>query len=143
MVRKPFVLMALATSLVLAVFAFNASARANGEASFSLRGFSFDQAPAYQSPIHEWVLKWRVTVCTPRAAKIRVRPITRQPITEMTARSRFVRHQPVGCTQHRFKVFNDNFLDSRAVFSRLRMAWRDQHLRTKWKADIEYEPGAP
>ncbi len=57
MVRKPFVILALATSLIVAVAAFNASARANSETSFSVRGYFFSADQTYQNPNHSWVLK--------------------------------------------------------------------------------------
>jgi hypothetical protein len=139
MFRKPLVLMASATSLIVAVIALHAPASANGDHSFSLRGFAFSSNPADESSNHDWVLKWRVTTCTPHAAKIRVRSITHQRTISgrrRTARSRFVRHQPAGCTQHRFQAFNDNFVEFNDLFSRLRVAWRGQRLRTKWRVGL-------
>jgi hypothetical protein len=133
-VRTRLRLFASVATVLAVLVGSGAPARANGEASFALRGYAFDIEEVFnrQAP---FVLKWRVTVCTSRPAKIRVRAITVAPTGE-GAWSPFVRRQPEGCTRHRFRSFNAPFhQEGDDLRSRLRVAWRGQRLRTPWRAD--------
>jgi hypothetical protein len=128
-------LLVVVAALLAASVGTGAVANPDGQASFTLRGYVFDIDEVFnrQAP---FVLKWRITVCTSRPARIRVRAITVEPQTGEGAWSPFVRRQPEGCTRHRFRSFNAPFhQEGDNLRSRLRVAWRDLRLRTPWRVE--------
>lgn len=136
MVRKKLRFAASVVLLLVASAGIAVPARADGDVSFSLHSYVFDLDEAFNHPTEPLLLKWHVTVCTPTPAKVRVRAITRSPSTGDIARARFVRHQPEGCTRQRFRSFKSpDYVEGYNLRSRLRVAWRDQGLRTPWRAE--------
>jgi hypothetical protein len=107
------------------------AAHANAGPDFSLRNFNYTRdaylesvGPGAQDFVN--VHKWRVTVCTPRPARLRIRGI----VDFGTESFRFVRRQPAGCTRHRMRGESDEYPEG-FTESRLRVAWRNQRLRTR------------
>ena len=110
---------------------FTPTAHANGKRAFSLRNFDYSRTAHLEPTGHGGqdfvnVHKWRVTVCTPRPARLRIRAIVFGD-TDF----RFVRRQSAGCTRHRLRGESDAYPDG-FTESRLRVAWRNQRLRTRW-----------
>ena len=110
------------------------AAHANGDPAFSLRNFAYDRG-AYLTkpdPLHGQdfvnVNIWRVTVCTPRPARIRIRAIVE---FDSPGEHRFVRRQPAGCTRYRLSAESDYYPEENTE-SRLRVAWRNHRQRTGW-----------
>jgi hypothetical protein len=110
-----------------------AVAHANGESGFSLRDFTYDRTAYLTKPDRYGgqdlvnVNLWRVTVCTSRPARLRIRAI----VLELPHDYRFVRRQPAGCKRHRLRAASDQYPEGLTT-SRLRVAWRNQRRRTRW-----------
>jgi hypothetical protein len=109
------------------------AAHANGGRSFSLRDFDYDRTAYLTEPDESGsrdfvnVNLWRVTVCTPRPARLRIPAI----VIEEPRDYRFVRRQPAGCKRHRLRGESDQYTEG-LTESRLRVVWRNQHRRTGW-----------
>lgn len=107
-------------------------AHANG--AFSLRNFEYTRSAYLTEPDESGaqdfvnVNLWRVTVCTPRPARLRIRAIV---LIESPGEYRFVRRQPAGCMRHRLRGESDHFPEEYTE-SRLRVAWRSHRQRTGW-----------
>jgi hypothetical protein len=106
-------------------------AHANGGPDFSLRNFDYTRDAYLENIGHGAqdfvnVHEWRVTVCTPDPARLRIRAI----VDFGTEQFRFVRRQPAGCTRHRLRGESDEYPEG-FTESRLRIAWRNQRLRTR------------
>jgi hypothetical protein len=109
------------------------AAHANGDPAFTLRNFDYFRT-AYLVPIAPGsededlvhVHHWRVTVCTPGPARLRI-----LAIPDSDRNYRFVRRQPAGCTRHHLRGESE-FYPEGYVESRLRVAWRHHHQRTSW-----------
>jgi hypothetical protein len=111
------------------------AAYANGDAAFSLRNFDYTRtAPLVPDPGSGQTFidinHWRVTVCTSRPARLRIRAIV-VSVDFGIQRFRFVRRQPGGCTRHRLRAENEVFPEEDTE-SRLRVAWRGERRRTSW-----------
>lgn len=120
---------------VLGMYASTPTAHANGNPAFTLRNVDYDRS-AYlvdlgnggQDVRH--VNHWRVTVCTPRRARLRIRAVVPDDYPD---HHRFVRRQPAGCTRHRLRgESDDDWYPDDVIESRLRVAWRNHHQRTSW-----------
>jgi hypothetical protein len=103
-------------------------AHANGDPAFSLRNFAYDRAADLTEQAWINVNFWRVTVCTPRPARLRIRAIVD---FDSPGEYRFVRRQPAGCTRYRLSAESDDFPEENTE-SRLRVAWRNHRQRTGW-----------
>jgi hypothetical protein len=106
-------------------------AHANGGPDFWLRNFDYTRDAYLENVGHGAqdfvnVHEWRVTVCTPRPARLRIRAI----VDFGTEQFRIVRRQPAGCTRHRLRGESDEYPEG-FTESRLRIAWRNQRLRTR------------
>ena len=113
-------------------------AHANGDPAFTLRNFDyFRTAYVGETEYGEEFINvnnWRVTVCTPRPARLRIRAIV-----DFRPEARFVRRQPAGCTRHDMRADSDEY----PVFvtdSQLRVAWRNHRQRTHWLTDDDPAP---
>lgn len=125
----------VAVAAVLGVSHSTPAAHANGDPAFTLRNFDYDRT-AYLVPtpsggkdvVH--MNLWRVTVCTPRPARLRIRAVVPDDYPD---HHRFVRRQPAGCTRHRLRgESDDDWYPDDAIESRLRVAWQHHRQRTSW-----------
>ena len=130
----------IAVATVLSVLHSTPAAQANGNPAFTLRNFDYDR-DAYlvdlgngaQDVRH--VNHWRVTVCTPRPARLRIRGIVP---ADYPVHHRFVRRQLAGCTHHRLRgESDDDWYPDGVIESRLRVAWRNDRQRTSWLWDSD------
>lgn len=106
------------------------TAHANGEESFSLHRFSFTTVAAVVGEDLRIEYRWRVTVCTPRRARLRIRA-TVDSLDFGSESHRFVRRQAAGCTRHRLHADSTIFAEG-SVDSMLRVAWKNQRRHTRW-----------
>jgi hypothetical protein len=132
--------LALAAAILTGVSAFAIGshsappAHANGDPAFLLRNFAYDRGAYLTEPNESGgqdfvnVNLWRVTVCTPRPARLRIRAIVEFGSPGLY---RFVRRQPAGCTRYRLSADSDDFPEE-STESRLRVAWRNHRQRTGW-----------
>ena len=118
------------------------AAHANGGSAFSLRNFDYTRGAYLTEPDESGsqdfvnVNFWRVTVCTPRPARIRIRAIVE---LDSPGEYRFVRRQPAGCTRYGLSADSDDYTEENTL-SRLRVAWRNHRQRTGWVEASEPAP---
>jgi hypothetical protein len=98
------------------------SARANGARELSTHGFRFTVVDRYPAG-----LRWRVVICTSRAARVRIRAFVDNVEFH---RYHFVRRQRAGCRLHRLRLEDEDIDIGVDTTSWLRLAWRDQRSKT-------------
>ena len=115
---------------------FVPTAHAKGDPAFTLRNFDYSRGAYPTEPDESGaqdfvnVNHWRVTVCTPRPARLRIRASV---VIDSPGEYRFVRREPAGCKRHRLSAESDQYPED-FTESRLRVAWRNHRQRTGWLA---------
>jgi hypothetical protein len=79
------------------------------------------------------VFRWRVTICTPEGARVRVRTSIVDE-DDATVRFRWVINKRAGCQRRRFTARTSKELFG-WIETRLKAAWRDEVRYTKRVAD--------